>query len=363
MQVLQDTRQPVHQMESIARSSRSIKRSSQKRPRKSAAEKFLNLKFLPRYEPALNLPDKQQTEKDFFSSLRHLADYYGFLPLDVQAYDYPYNLLMSYHDALAKLQELDIYGLYWHYKTDRNQAKTGFLSTVEEVDLCEMLYFIPVIPVYRLLSCKGAKRLGELLLSVLAFLYRAGIQYYREDGTAIFYDYEMLADSLPVYDDLSEEELHRYESELNSAGFIGDVMLRKISNPIQLRCFRERVESFKPGSLHEHIATDIAKACHALFLQYPKRKIFAHTPANMYKEGVYCAEHSLAFVSSLNGWIMDELEQFASCTKGECMEMANPILKKSFLKAKKKYYDGGLHFEGSCLGIIQRLIYLLNSLS
>lgn len=364
MQVLRETGQSVKPVGNTARSSRSTKRPSEKRPRKSAAQEFLNLQFLPRCKPAGNLPDKEQTKNDFFASLNHLADYYGFCPLDVREYAYPYNVLMSYSDALAKLRDMEIYGLCWRYKTDlKDKTIKGYLSTVEEVDLCDMLYFIPVIPVYRLLTCKRTLRVGELLLSILAFLYRAGVQYYREEGGELFYHYQMLEESLSMYDELTEEEQNRHVSELNAAAFIGDVMLRKISNPKQLECFRKRVETFKPCSLYEFIAADIAKNCLSLFIRYPKRNIFAHVPADRGREDIYYPENSLAFVSNLDGWIVDELEQYASCTKGECIEMANPVLRKSFLKAKKKHFDGGLDFEGRCAGVIQRLIYLLITLS
>src|ERR1700744_6249772 len=156
------------------------------------ADGFLRHQFLPLYKPSVMLPDKRKVEKQLLRSLSRLAGAHGFTPIQVDDKPYPYNLLLSFWHAreILRCEAKDM--TLWIDMPDNGQAA---FATTDTVDTGATLFYIPVIPLYELLQNRGTRAGGTLLLSVCSYLCRiAGISYYRQDDTYLYWHYEMLAE-------------------------------------------------------------------------------------------------------------------------------------------------------------------------
>lgn len=113
-----------------------------------AANGFLKHSFLPLYEESEQLPDKKQVEQGFFKSLSILTSLYGLQPMNVSDKSYPYTILLAHWDALRQLnntkqRELSI------IQDEQNNIN---LATKQTYNIGTTLYYIPVLPLYRLLK-------------------------------------------------------------------------------------------------------------------------------------------------------------------------------------------------------------------
>lgn len=361
MQSIPENKQCAERNGNAKEHRRGVRRSPGQRTGQPHTGDFLNLRFLPKCVPADNLPERKSAEKDFFRSMEYLSNFYGFRPLAVQRYDYPYNVLMSYQHALTLLKLKGVTSLTWH-KTEepKNGRVCGWLQTTEEVDFCDVLYHIPVMPLCKLLAVHRTKKVGELLLSVFAYLYgKACIPYYREEGSELFYYYQMFEEDFQSGEMEEDGCRASMKSDMNMAVFYGDLALRRMSNDRHLRLFRKRVESFIPTTYFEFIAVDLASGFLSLYRKYPKRSIFDHVPHFDGEEEVFHPHLSLSFVCSDNSGVADELMQHINSILQDCTQLANPFLNRNFRKPVQGRRQTGLDYERRIIGLIQRLIYLL----
>ena len=73
-----------------------------------------------------------------------------------------------------------------------------------------MLYYIPVIPLYQMLRNKRRNKTGLLLLSVCTYLYRiADIPYYRQEGSYLYWIYEMLTEWLEQDEEVDDNHISK----------------------------------------------------------------------------------------------------------------------------------------------------------
>ncbi|MBW7891977.1 MAG: hypothetical protein H3C48_13350, partial [Chitinophagaceae bacterium] len=262
-----------------ARSAGSTKEQGKERTVGFAADGFLNHCFLPLYREATHPPEKTKVEKGFFKSLSTLSALCGCELMDTQDKPYPYNILLAHWDAARQLnrqpQEISL-----HIVQDENGRVT--LATRQVYETGNTLYFIPVIPLYRLLQDKIQKQAGELLLSVCAYLYHiAGIPYYRDCYSAMEYYYDMMKDWL--LDDAGSyeaEDLNRNFSELYAAEYYGDIIHRKIFNRYHLAQFQSRLQGFKVTDGLGRACYQVAAAAYDLYRQYPERTVFDNITRN-----------------------------------------------------------------------------------
>ncbi|MFH6997400.1 hypothetical protein ACHRVZ_05660 [Flavobacterium sp. FlaQc-57] len=190
MQTIQTVRGIRRKYRPTARCTPSKKEPEQFRSARTPADGFLRHSFLPLFEMGKKIPDQFQVENDFFNSLALLTGLYGFEVLDTTGKSYPYNILLAHCHAQKQLNSLgrDI-------ELSIMQCNNGCvkLATKHIYNTCNTLYYIPVLPLYKLLQDRKQKQTAELLLSVFAYLYHiAGIPYYREDNSYLYYHYECM---------------------------------------------------------------------------------------------------------------------------------------------------------------------------
>ena len=176
--------------ETEQRHGRNTKRPTEISSCKSTSNGFLNTTFLPKFKENdfqksiptatrdLNQIQKKntKTERDFYQSLYQLTEHYGLIPMQTKDFEFPYSIALSIWDIKKQLNEK-----IEHWDTIRlvdNGDKTYFKSK-ERYNTNATLYYIPVIPLYKMLKDKRKRKSAHLLLSVCSYLYRnVNIPYY-----------------------------------------------------------------------------------------------------------------------------------------------------------------------------------------
>jgi hypothetical protein len=227
------------------------------------------------------------------------------------------------------------------------------------------LYYIPVLPLYKLLHDRKQKQTAELLLSVFAYLYHvAGIPYYREDSSCLYYHYQCMEEWM--IDDLEDEESESGNSmisELNTASYYGDVMHRKMYNPYHLNCFEKRIGSYKSNTDFEKDCLSVAKQALALFQEYPACTIFQSTSNREFEsdEGIIRAEQYISFIADTDGALYENIARVINDEFNECSEIEEPTLLQIY-DSQNELSDKALDFEYRLFPLLNDLCTLLNNM-
>lgn len=362
MQTIQTVRDMGRKCRPTARCAGSKKQPEQFRSTRPFTDGFLRHSFLPLFEMGKKIPNQNQVEKDFFSSLAVLSRLYGFKVLDTTDKSYPYNILLAHSDAQKQLKgfgqdiELSI------MQDDDGSVK---LATKHSYNTCNTLYYIPVLPLYRLLQDRKHKQTAELLLSVFAYLYHiAGIPYYREDSSCLYYHYECVEEWL--IDELEDEECeggNSMISELNTASYYGDVMHRKMYNTYHLSVFEKRIGNYKCNNHFEMDCLSVAKQALALMLEYPAGTIFQSTSNREFEseEGIIRAEQYISFIADTDGALYENIARVINDEFNECSEIEEPTLLQIY-DTKNELTPKALDFEYRLFPLLNDLCTLLNNM-
>jgi len=328
------------------------------------ANGFLKCQFLPLYQPPGKPPRKTGAETAFFTSLAILNRQYGLATIDVSDKPYPYNVLLAHWDAErqlnAKNQEVEL-------TIVRTKKRQVCLAAKQVYNTRHTLYYIPVLPLYRLIKSKKQRQATELLLSTYCYLYQvAGVPYYRDEGGELYSYYGMLQGWYCDDADDSSDHEHTawYQSELNKAAYYGDDFWRMISNAYHLHHFGKRLAAYVPATPFEKECGKIARAAHDLYQCYPKRSVFDH--AGHEQEGDeddYVARMGqyLSFIAEVKGELYDELFRIVNDSLNECGTMEEPQLLEIFDHTYLPKSDG-LNFEHRLFSLLGDLCTLLNDI-
>jgi len=256
-----------------ARQRRDKKKETQIRPAEFNGYGFLKTGFLPVTDTVREeLKCTGKIEREFFTSLSNIAALYGFHPLDVRGKVFPYNILLAYHHAEAQVKKANP-ALQLIIIQDKEHA--ACLATVKQMDTGATLYYVPVKPLYELLQDKENKKSAELLLSVYTYLYQvAGIPYYRDSSSYMYYTYEMMDEWIkdnPA--DWDEDDFTAQVSCLNSLSYYGNIIRRKIRNAYNLQQFEKRVSQYRPKTADEEKLQELSRNFLSLYQQFPNRSI------------------------------------------------------------------------------------------
>ncbi|MDQ6473119.1 hypothetical protein RB619_20975 [Flavobacterium sp. LHD-80] len=362
MQTIQTVRHMGRKHRPACRCAGSKKQPKQFGSAQTFADGFLRHSFLPLFEMGKKVPSQNQVEKDFLSSLAVLSRLYGFKVLDTTGKSYPYNILLAHSDAQKQLN-----GLGRDIELSIIQENDGSvkLATKHSYNTCNTLYYIPVLPLYRLLQDSRQKPTAELLLSVFAYLYHiAGIPYYREDSSCLYYHYECMEEWL--IDELEHEECQggtSMISELNTASYYGDVMHRKMYNPYHLNVFEKRIECYKFNTDFEKDCLSVAKLALALMLEYPSGTIFQNTSNREFEseEGIIRAEQYISFIADTDGALYENIARVINDEFNECSEIEEPTLLQIY-DTQNELTPKALDFECRLFPLLNDLCTLLNNM-
>ncbi|HET7117844.1 MAG TPA: hypothetical protein VFI29_15220, partial [Hanamia sp.] len=329
----------------------------------NVANAFLKTTFLPKLEVTKSVQsplEMEKTETDFYYSLCQVARHYkGFNPTDTRTFGYPYNIALSVWEVENHLKR-NIRNWNSLRLVQDNKRKTFFISE-EQYNTGTTLFYIPVIPLYKMLKDPNTKRAARLLLSVFAYLYHvADIPYYSQEDTYIYWQYEMIADWIEQDD---EAELDSRKEELKVAQWCGEKMEQKIFNRKNLDVFAGRIKAFKPTNNFEQECKNMAKKTFALYTDYPATNVFQHAnnaddEAEQEEEVISMSKY-ISFIADANGWLYETLAESVNNEFNEYGTIEEPTIVKAF--DGTAITDCNLDFESRLFPLIDDLCYLLNN--
>lgn len=319
---------------------------------------FLKWVFLPRLktEQSTQAPtENTKMEKDFYASLTNLATHYDIEPMPTREYGYPYNVALALWDVQTKLKDSVA---SWDTVRLAQDKKGSFLLSEERYRTGTSLYYIPVIPIYRMLNDHKRKRTAQLLLSVCCYLYRnAGIPYYREENSYLYWQYEMLQEWME-----DDDENQEYAHEFYQAQLIGDSMGQKMFNLANLTTFERRLQQFKAKDEFDHSCHELAKEAFEILTLYPNENVFRNTSQQDedpdQEQETITMDRYISFWADDKGWLSQNLIDNINTEFNEYGHMEEPTLIKKFDKNRTAQHS--LDFENRLFPLLDNLCYLLN---
>lgn len=303
------------------------------------ANGLLNCTFLPKFrQTEMNQVNETSAklESDFFQSLRGLAEHYKIEPfVQSDEFRFPYNINLAISDIKQKLKKNV---LNWNTISFKKENDKFYLVSQERYDTGATLFYIPVIPLFRMLSDKMRKKTAHLLLSVFSYLYHiADIPYYRQEGSYLYYEYEMLKDWImdDPYQDDEEDEDHRL-SEIDIAEWVGDKIEQKIYNRENLAFFDQRIARFDPKDDFDANCLMLARKTLAIYREYPHAGIFRNASSMLDDEGEYLEdqiipmEKYISFYADNKGWLAGTIFESVNNQFQEYSETQEPVITKCF---------------------------------
>lgn len=327
------------------------------------ANGFLRTTFLPKLEAMKTVQPPTKVEKietDFYCSLCAVARHYnGFEPTDTRMFGYPYNIALSVWEVENHLKR-NIRNWNSLQLVQDDKGKTFFISE-EQYNTGTTLFYIPVIPLYKMLKEPKTKRAARLLLSVFAYLYHvADIPYYRQEDAYIYWQYEMIADWIEQDD---EAELDSRKEELKVAQWCGEKMEQKIFNRKNLDVFAERIKAFIPANDFEQECLNVAKGMFSLYTDYPATTVFQNAKYvqddEEQEDEVIAMRKYISFIADTKGWLYEKVAESVNNEFNECGTTEEPTVLKKFNGTAITHCS--LEFENRLFPLIGDLCYLLNN--
>ncbi|WP_185113231.1 hypothetical protein [Elizabethkingia meningoseptica] len=304
-------------------------------------------------------------ERDFYQSLSQLAEHYEITPSPSIHLGFPYNIVFVIED-LKKQLKIKIKN--WEQIRLVQDRKTYLLSE-ERYNTGATLYYIPIVPLYRLSKSPNYKQATQLLQSVCSYLcHIAGVPYYRQQESYLCWMYEMVSEWL--IDD-ETEDTPEYLREIKQSEWIGDYMEQKIYNPQNLILFKERINRFENRDSFETDCLLLACDTLALYEMFPDATIYRNIQRKErntnnddydedYHERTITMEKYVSFCADDKGILFQTLFDSVNAEFQECTEIEEPSTQKRFDGTNVS--NDNLDFENYIFPLIERLIDILNSI-
>ncbi|WP_341836953.1 hypothetical protein WJU16_03580 [Chitinophaga pollutisoli] len=344
--------------------SRDTKGQATVRTNSHVANGFLKCSFLPKLKETETIQacgKSAKTERDFYKSLSQLAEHYAIQPMQTQSYGYPYNIALALWDTQERLGR-NVRD-WEEIKLLQDSRKTYFTSE-ERYNTGATLFYIPVVPLYRMLKKPKRKYTAQLLLSVCTYLYHvADIPYYRQENSFLYWQYEMLKEW--IVSDEYTDETSIYLSELEQAEWIGDRMEQKIFHRANLTFFEQRLARFKTADALDLDCLKLAQEAFELYQRYPHENVFRNARPNGEAEeddmeNVIPMDKYVSFCADGKGWLNENLEQCVNTDLQEYGQMEEPIIIKRF--DGNDIAGNNLDFENRLFILMEELAYLLSNI-
>jgi len=348
------------------RCSRSAKGQAAICPAGTAAYGFLKVRFLPHWA-GQPVSLSQNEEKDFYRSFALLCDHYGIEASETRSLGYPYNKAVALWEASKLLRSR---GEDVHILEYRDAAGSLLLQAEETYNTGNTLYYIPIVPLYRLLQDRRTKMAAQLLLCTCAYLYQiAGIPYYTDDSSYLCWQYDMIrqwVENDPT--DWGQESYNGNRSQLNTAEHIGTVMQRRLWNPCHLNRFQDLATQFIPLDSFSRNCLSIAEKALQLWRDHPQGHVYNHADTQIlhsddgdddYNEDCITMDKYIGFCAETEGWLYHTLSECVNNEFNECCDIQQPVLTRTF---DGQVQDAeSLDFERRLFALIDDLCYLLNT--
>lgn len=327
------------------------------------ADGFLKTSFLPKLATPETVQDCRtaKTEQDFYASLTRLSRHYGVALMPTLHFPYPQNIALAISDIEEKLKRSVA---NWQEIRLLQDDKQTYLTSEERYNTGSTLYYIPVIPLYRLLKNPKRKQSAGLLLSVCAYLHHvADVPYYTQEDSFLYWQYEMLKEWV-LCDDYNEET-DTLLSEMEQAQWIGNRIEQKIYNHRNLEVFEARLDRFRATDSFEHDCARVAKEAFALYQQYPNERVYRNARSNGEEdnddtENTITMDRYISFYATAKGWLSEHILQCVNTELQEYGQIEEPVIIKRF--DGSDIAGNNLDFENRLFALMEALIDILNTI-
>lgn len=339
----------------------SAERQTEIRTDSNVANAILKCTFLPKLKTAQSVQACQKTERDFYKSLSRLAEHYSIEPMQTQDFEFPYNITLAMWDMETKVRRTNI---NWNsFKLVQDSKKT-YLTSEERYNTGTTLYYIPIVPLFKMLKDPKRKKNAQLLLSVCSYLYHiADVPYYRQEESYLYWLYEMMNDWIEQDDETNETDT--YKRELRNAEYIGNKIEQKLFNRINLKVFEQRLSRFKSVDMFDRECHKVSCNAFALYTEYPTASIFRNAPLpeedpydDDYENEVIGMEKYISFVADTKGWLYESLSDTINNEFNEYGAMEEPTISKRF--DVSKIPTTNLDFENRLFALLDDLCTILD---
>lgn len=334
-------------------------RQTEIRTNSNATNGILKCTFLPKLKTEQSVQackEIAKTERDFYKSLFKLAEHYSIQLMQTKDFKFPYNIALSMWDMETKVKRTNT---NWDgFKLVQDSKKT-FLTSEERYDTGTTLYYIPIVPLYKMLKDPKRKRNAQLLVSVCSYLYHiADIPYYRQENSYLYWMYEMHKDWAEQDDETEDAEV--YKLEFQRAECIGDSIEQRLFNLNNLKFFEQRLNQFKSRDTFDKDCQKVARNAFALYTEYPTASIFRNAPMqeedpdnDEYENEAIGMQKYISFIADTKGWLYESLSDSINNEFNEYGVMEEPTINKRF---------DGSEITGKNLDFEIRIFALLNEL-
>ncbi|GAC1310315.1 MAG: hypothetical protein NVSMB24_27310 [Mucilaginibacter sp.] len=314
------------------------------------------------YQPATELPKQSAVEGDFFKSLSHLTKHYGLNLTGFRSLPYPYNVLMAEREVKRKLKAKGRYRQLLVVEQD----DTHTCLVIKETFSHDFgLYYIPVMPIYHLWQDSQYTHCAELLTAVCAYLYaEAGIDYYRDDDTYMYNNYEFLEEWINErLEDEGEEDGNRQKNDWDNAKLQGDFIQEKMMATGFRHSLDSLIANFHAISEFEKKCLKVGENAWKLWQAFPGMNLYKHANLQDYEpddyDDNYVGMHEyFSFIGSVQDSISDDLKNMVNDDFNERPRYQEPEIVIFFNEPKAVYTDE-LAYEDRLLTLIDDLCTLL----
>lgn len=303
------------------RAVRFTKQQKQKRTARFDRYAFLKQTFAPLVADGEGeLKQSEAIECGFYQSRDNICGLYGWDIKTKSNLPFPFNLSQD----LEKLkQQLNVSDKDASLHLVQDACHPARLVTIKTCGSSSVLFYIPVRPMLILCENPTTQAVGELVLSVFAYLYKVvGVPHFSSDYSYLADQYAMLEDWWVNDEGYSEDEQERAEhiaffAELEQRGKVSLMMVGEREN---LNKFAQRVENFSANTQAEWAFENTAREFFKLYADYPTRNLNEN---NYPPFGLDEDEPTIRLEQYLHFfWDFDQIvhQQFMDCINAELNE-------------------------------------------
>ena len=316
------------------RAGRIKRRKTKKRTDRFVGHAFLRHCFLPLVSDAYQeLDNQREIEKGFFLSAKHLCSLYGFGEMPTSTMPYPQNLAKGVDWLTAKLKATDS-GLDLRLLQD--ERFPARLASLKTFSTGSTLFYLPIEPMLRMVKNTKTKGVGELLLSVYAYLFQiVRIAHFSQDYAYLGSIYGMLEDWWVNDEGYAEDEQERlaHVDFFSALWERGKISLMLMGGDEPLADFGHRVKSFVPSTKAQGNFHKTAEAFFELYTDYPKRSvgdnIFEPFGGDS-EDYTIRTEQYLHFFWDFGQLVHDQFMECINAELNECSLMDEPVTLQYF---------------------------------
>ena len=329
------------------------------------APAFLTHRFLPLVADHPVLRPSRRVQGEFFRSVDNLTQLYQLTVPEITALPYPLNI----HAVFVQLQqqlERTLPTLSLAIVLTKEGVTT--LATARAVDVQGTLYYIPLLPIFKLLRRAKARLVSPILLSLAAYIrQKMGVPSYCDLGSYMADVHDILEqwvdDSGAERDDRETAECYR---EFRRAEAVGWYMHRKLLQPARIANLPSYLQAFEPVGTWQTRLKQLAEDFLRLDLAFPGRCLFKEIPTGFLEEETEEEERVskgqyLSFVCDHYSWLGEEMNDYVETALQDCSVVDAPVNVQYFHQPQTiECHDPT--YEVTCLRLLSEFAHLLNDI-